>query len=386
MRRSGFAAATVLSLSVIGGSALTADLFGGGATLDPRFCKEHNLRQTVVYIDDSILVAGDVTWASTIYDKLVASLVPGERTTLVELSPVTGDSTEVWSGCWPAYTDAERKTLLSQSHFFSGDPLGDLSKQQKLFRYLFGVGAEKIEKKGGRPAAVVGIDPTQPPMKSMLRALVSDGARYARTQETIRAILYSDLAENSDLGSVFKPLPNPPENYGAKLGTTLRRSVFYAFGLGDDIKGDSSVKDGIQQFWSNAFRSMAVDIGGLGSDLSVPNVIPSAAYPYEVSMNFSGQKTVGRLSLLTDADGTLVDSWVGIVRLRAAAINGTYRCTGSADAQSCTLSATTTGGIVSDAPSETLTMSSSSSQTLSGTIGIPGSSLNFSLMATPSTD
>lgn len=376
----------ILSLLLALQAHAQSKLFGTGAMLDPRFCKEQNLRQTVVYVDDSILVAGNVSWAETIYDKLAASLVPGERTTLVELSPTTGDSSEVWAGCWPAYTIAERKKLASQTHFFSGDPLADLDKQQKLFRYNFGVGAEKIEKKGGRAVSAVAVDPDHPPEKSILRALAADGARYAQAQETVRAIIYSDLAENSDLGSVFKPQPEPAVNYGAKLGTTLRRSVFYAFGIGGDVRGDSSVKDAITKFWKGALHSMAANVAGIGSDLSVPNMLPTSNHPYDVAMTFDGQKTVGRLSILTDDDGALVDSWIGIVRLGSESIFGTFHCSGLSDPATCTLSATTSGGLVSDAPSETLSMSGPGSSALSGTIGVPSSSVNIPLTATPASD
>ena len=379
------AAAGAISL-LLSGIANADDLFGGGAKLDSTFCKERNLRQTVVYIDDSILVAGDTSWAVKIFDKLAASLVPGERTTLVELSPSTGESFEIWSACWPAYTAAERRKLASQSHFFSGDPLAGVDKQQKLFRYLFGVGAEKIEKKSARSAAQISIDPASPPRKSIMRALAADGARYAHAQETIRAIVYSDMAENSDLGSVFKPLPNPPVDYGAKLGTDLRRSVFYVFGAGDDIKGDSSVKDTIVAFWSSALQEFGANIGGIGSDLSVPNVVPTSARPFDVTMKFDNQTVIGRLSILSDDDGALVDSWIGLVRLRSASINGTFRCIGATDTPNCALSATTTGGVVSSAPHETLSMTSSGSPNLSGTLGVPQSSVDLPLTATPATD
>jgi hypothetical protein len=371
---------TLLALSI---SCHAEGLFGGSNKLDPAFCKEHNIRQTVIYVDDTMLVSQQNGWLLNIYEKLRATLVPGERTTLVELSPTTGQSTERWTGCWPAYTSAEANKLASDTYIFSTSPLADLKTQQGLFARDLGVAVASIEKAHARPAPQVIIDFNNPPRQSIIRALASDGARYAHTQETIRAILYSDLAENSDLGSVFEPLPNPPVDYGLKLCTFLRRSVFYVFGMGTDIKGDGSVQDAIRIFWTAAFQSMAANIGGMGTDLGVPNIVPVSAHNFDLLLKDGSSTLTGRLSLLTGSDGTLVDSWLGIVRLRTAALNGTYGCGGPVDTPTCTLQATTTGGVVTMSPSETVSLSSHDSATMTGAIGVQGSNVNLPLAAAP---
>lgn len=374
--------ATVLASLMLGTSAYAEGLFGGGNKLDPAFCKEINIRQTVIYVDDQMLVKGQNDWVRDVYDKLRATLVPGERTTLVELSPSTGQSTERWSGCWPAYSASEAAKLANQLHIFSTSPLSNVKEQQGFFARDLGIAIESIERNRARLADQVAIDPNNPPKESIIRALASDGARYAHTQETIRAILYSNLAENSDLGSVYKPLPNPAIDYGVKLGTFLRRSVFYVFGAGLNIKGDGSLQDEIRSFWQQAFQSMAANVGGIGTDLSVPNVLPTAAHSFDILLKDEGNTLTGRLALLTGSDGTLVDSWLGIVRLRTAALNGTYTCNGEDDRWFCTLQATTAGGVVTMSPSETVHLSSSGTSVLTGTIGVPGSSVNLPLAAT----
>lgn len=360
--------------------------FGGSVGLDPSFCRQHNLRQTVVYVDDTILVDGQTGWAITIYNKLKATLVPGERVTLVELSPAVGQSNEVWSGCWPSYTAEERAKLASQTHFFSRSPLASLNDQQNYFARDLGIAAEKIQQKGQRAPSAVNIDPANPPHKSIIRALASDGARYSHSDSTTRAIIYSDLAENSDLGSVFKTELDSPPNFGDKLGTYLRRSVFYAFGVGNDIQGGGRVIDSIRSFWENTLRSMAANLGGFGSDLNVPNVVPVVARAYNVTLKESDQNLVGRLSLLADSEGTLVDSWIGITRLRNASINGNFRCTGSGKSYACTLQATTVGGVVTMSPVESINLSSHGTSTLTGQIGVQGSNVLLPLTATPATD
>jgi hypothetical protein len=347
------------------------------------FCKPHNIRETVVYIDETILIADQAGWALSIYDKLHGTLVPGERVTLVELSPQTGQHTDVWEGCWPDYTEEERAKIAQQTYLFSQNPLDALKEQQGIFVRGFGVGAEKIQKKGERQVSAVTIDPANPPQKSILRALASDGARYSQSDSgTIRVILYSDLAENSDLGSVFKGPPAQETPYGSMLGTYLTHSVFYAFGVGNDVRGGGKVLDDTRAFWNHAIRSMAGTVNGLGSDLSVPNIRPVKSWIYNVSLIDNGQSLVGRLSLLTDKGGTLVDSQIGIVRLHNASLNGFFRCK-SGGASSCSLQADTVGGVITESPSEKLTLASHDSTTITGTIGVLGSSATLPITATP---
>ena len=144
-------------------------------------------------------------------------------------------SREVWTGCWPDYSAGGSEKLSKSFSFFSKSPLKVLGDQQGFFGSDFAGALSTIFDKHHRSRTT--IDPTNPPEKAILGALSSDGARYAQTKVTIRAIIYSDMAENSELGSIFKPLPQPPTNFGKKLGTYLRSSVFYAFGLDGDVSG-----------------------------------------------------------------------------------------------------------------------------------------------------
>ena len=359
-------------------------LLGSQNKLDESFCKKGNIRETVVYVDDTIVITNQDSWFRTLYEKLAATLVPGERTTLVELLPATGQSAERWSGCWPAYTPAETAKLAGQTAIFTTSPLEALKQQQALFARGIGVAAKAIERANPHTAEQVIVDPNDPPQKSIIRALASDEVRFSHSQVTIRAIMYSNLVENSDLGSSLKSLPSPMPNYGAKLGTYLRRGVFYVFGVGSYLKNGGAAQDNIRAFWNEAFRSMAANVAGLGADLSVPNVVPTSARTFDLVLKDGGQTLSGRLALLVDDDGALVDSWLGIIRLRSAALNGTFRCRSKGGDQGCILQATTVGGVVSLSPVEDVSMTGPDLSAMTGTIGVPGSSVNLPLGASSS--
>jgi hypothetical protein len=351
-----------------------ASLFGQDG-LDPAFCKTPSVRQTVVYVDDMTMVDGRTEWARKLEVKLRATLSPGERLTVVRLSPASGQSSELWSGCWPGYTAAQRAGLEHQSFVFSSNPLSGLDDQQKYFLGAMGSALTAIYQSAKRAPDAVRTLQSEPPHKDIIRSLASDEGRFAASQVTIRAIVYSDMAENSDLGSVFQP-GSTPSGLGQKLGTWLRRSVFYAFGVGGDVADDPAFAEQARRFWSDALHGMAATLGGMGADLNVPNLLPVAAHDYPVALTMDNQPLEGRLSLLTDEDGALVDSWLGISRLGSTGLDGSFRCEAGGN---CRLDAVTTDGLVTNAPSEHVVLKGPEPGPLAGELGVRAQGMLFKL-------
>jgi len=366
----GFALSAILV-----GAAQAASLFGSDG-LNPAFCKEKAIRQTVVYIDDTMMAEGKTDWATKISSKLKATLVPGEPVTVVRLSPASGQSSELWTGCWPAYSAARREEIAKQNHWLEKDPIAQLADQQTFFMRDFGSALTKIYLDGKRPEAEVKVDASKPPQKQLLRAIASDEGRFSNSPITIRAVIYSDMMENSDLGSVYVPLPNPVPKYAEKLGSRLRRGVFYAFGVASDVVGNQSALEEAKSFWSASIKALSASVGGFGADLNVSNNIPVKATEFNLSMTFDGQDLDGKMLLLIDQDGTLVDSWLTFSRLSITGITGTYKC----QSDLCKLDANTNTGIVTDSPSEIVTLSGKQPD-LAGHIGIKGTKTFFDIKA-----
>lgn len=356
----------------------TDDIFGSTG-LDPSFCKQANIRQTVAYIDDMMMIDGKQDWATKLAGKLRATLAPGERVSVVRLSPATGQSDELWSGCWPELSAAQRAHIANESYLFSRSPLDSLPEQKKYFMRDLDRALSAIFSASKRPAGAARIDPQHPPTKNIIRALAFDEGRFSQSRITIRAIVYSDLAENSDLGSVFTQAGSD-QNFGKKLGTYLRRSVFYAYGMAEDVSNSASVLELTRKFWTNALQSMNGSIGGLGTDLNVQNAVPLSEHAYMVDLKRDGQDLDGRMSLLVDADGNLVDSWLQITRLSIAGLTGILRCEGATESQTCHLTAKTTAGLVTQSAEEDLSLSGSEASGMSGQIGVKGA-LMYSLTA-----
>lgn len=361
----------VVATALSAGPALARTIFGN-YELDPSWCRQPVVRQTAVYIDDTMMVDGEVAWATKLDLKLKATLAPGERVSVVRLSPGSGQSHEYWSGCWPGLSDAAHAAQRSPglldnvAQMFSKSQDAEIADQRKYFLRDFGAALTRLYTEAKRPAPRP-IDTAAPATKQILRALASDYGRFLHSTQTVRAIVYSDFAENSDLGSAFRPVGKQDLNYGQKLGTYLHRGVFYGFGEGEDVTGDPGFGETARAFWIAALRSLQGTVAGIGPDLNLGDALPLRSYEYGVTLDFDGEQLDGRLSLLTGRDGTLVDSWLGIMRLGSAALTGSFRC-----ATNCRLEAATLGHLVTDdAPSEALLLTGTQGA-LAGTLGVAG--------------
>lgn len=362
-----------LLAAAFGHSACARTMFGN-YELDAAWCRQPVPRQTVVYVDDTMMVDGRVEWATKLDGKLKATLAPGERVSVVRLSPGSGQSREYWSGCWPGFSDAARAAragspglLENVAQLFSKSEEAEVADQRKYFLRDFGAALTRLYTEAKRPAARP-IEAAAPPPKQLLRALASDYGRYLHSTQTIRAIVYSDFAENSDIGTAFLPVGKQDLSYGPKLGTYLHGGVFYGFGEGEDVTGDPRFGEIARAYWIAALRSLQGTVAGIGPDLNLAEVLPARAYDYAVSLDFDRDQLEGRLSLLVGADGGLVDSWLGIARLGSAALTGTFRCT----ALQCRLEAETLGHLVTeDSPSESLLLNGAPGA-LAGTLGVAG--------------
>jgi hypothetical protein len=202
--------ASTLLIAALAATPAEARTIFGNYGLDPAYCHQPTVRQTVVYIDDTMMVDGQVEWATKLDIKLKGTLAPGERVSVVRLSPVSGQSREYWSGCWPGVSDAVRaaekppSVIETVEALFSKSAETELADQRRYFLRDFGAALTRLYSDAKRPTARP-IEAAAAPAKQILRALASDYGRFLHSRETVRAIVYSDFAENSDLGSAYRP-------------------------------------------------------------------------------------------------------------------------------------------------------------------------------------
>lgn len=351
-------------IALVGAPAAQAQMFSPNR--EHSFCKLRPPRETIVYIQDNLMRAGHVAWARSLEDKLDGSLMPGEKVTVVQLSPQDGTAAEVWSGCWPNYSVAQRRKIKKKTYIFSASPLRSLKKYQKIFLNQFGRALTKIY------AASIKADRSKRGIadhgKSMLlEALSSDGARYSSRDDIKRVIVYSNLYQNSSEGSDISSPAAAGANYGEILGTYFRNAIFYVYGVQSPPE-NPGYEQLASRFWKNALSSMHAAIGGIGADLNIQNIVPVRGMSIPVVMTHDTVKLYGSLNLLVSNDGDLVDSFLRLSRLGAIAITGTYRC-----GSKCSLKAQTLGPFTSTtSDQESLDMTENRKGVLSGEEGVIG--------------
>jgi hypothetical protein len=185
------------------------------------------------------------------------------------------------------------------------------------------------------------------------------------------------MMENSDLGSVFKPEFDKFPSYASILGSHLRQGIFYAFGVASDMSGRQSVADAAKAYWMRALKSLSAVLDGFGADLNVANRVPTSKFLYNTELAFHDRKLAGKISLLVDPDGNLIDSWIGFSMLTVAGLDGTFRCKGD----DCVLDAITNSSMITlNIPNESLTLSGSVGA-LTGRLGVKGSNEMFEVKA-----
>lgn len=343
----------------------------GPSHLDRRYCQLPTFRQTIVYIDDSIIVNGSNSWALQLNSKLRASLMPGERVTIVRLSPASGTSREMWSGCWPDLTASERHAHQQSwlTSITSGSVASQLEDQKRLFSRDINRALVSIYVKAHRLQPDTRIQSADAPKKRIIEALASDAARYSVSDKTNRVIIYSDLAQNSQTASVFSSASSSGIDFGKELGVYFPHTLFYFYGVGSDISGDPTFMSADYHLWRRILASMSAALASLGSTLAIPNRIPVASYHYGIKMDRQGQTLYGKMWLLTDSDGHLVDSWLSVSQLWTVPINGTFVCR---QRGGCSLRATTVGRLTTSSNTESIVMNGLSPKKISGTDGVPG--------------
>jgi hypothetical protein len=311
-------------------------------------CQEGSPRQTVVYLDELDMVQTDTVLPLTLAFRLTASLMPGERLTIVKLGTTDGTSKQTWSGCWPNGNKDAVETLKAQ-----------VETSQHINNAV-----QDVFNSAQRSLKDAMVDAQHPPKKQIIKALTSDIARFKSSVEpTIRAIVYSDLGENSNLGSAY----NPGEMYDNKQNTYFTRGVFYFFGIGKYMVNAGNYNSNAIKFWNNVMAAMSAVVESITPDFDVPTVVPKSGRYYDVTLHYNnGDDLPGKMAILAEDSGKLIDSWIGISHLTGTGVQGTISC----DNDTCIISAITQGGLIGYNSREQLDVRVSPNGQLSGTIAL----------------
>jgi hypothetical protein len=332
------------------------------------FCSEPAPRRTIIYIDDQIMEDGNTSWANRLYQKLISSLLPAEPVSVVQLSPAVGSAKELWSACWPDYSQEKKDRLGKERPIFSKHPLKILETQQSVFRTGLAGALTRAYESGRRPKPEVASH-REARKKNLIASIMADESRFHLARNAPRVIIYSDMIENSEYGNVQSDADY--DKLGREIAEKLKfdseGASVYVFG----IDGASpQVKGSIEKardLWSSFFKQANGYLAGFGSELNIPASPAVLVATYDIEVLVQNVQRFGRLRILADAKGQLQDSFLFFSPKANASIDGTFVCR---NADRCILEAKTTAGTVTLSPREELRLEGPV-QKLAGRLGFP---------------
>ncbi|WP_298326777.1 hypothetical protein [Asticcacaulis sp.] len=298
-------------------------IFGGGDGDYSKFCETKTARQTVVMVDDRILVDGNIRWADNMIKLVTASLMPSEPVTVIHLKAEGGASERLWSGCFPNYPDQQLASMTGS--LISKDPKKVLEAQQSAFKRDMQNAIGAIILKGQRSQPSVNVDVTALPQKQLVRSIRDAANYFDRSRGHVRAILYSDMLENSDLGNSLKSDAQVAAAAARAIALNLQHAVFYVYGVASTIQGTPT--EVLKNFWQPLFTAAVGHMAGFGSDLTLQNSPPVTVARYDTAITVGKEVRNGGLLVLADRDGKMVDTIaVSGAAQRALVKDGTIQC------------------------------------------------------------
>lgn len=314
-------------------TSTTSAGFGGENLKISQFCDTSSPRQTLIYIDDKTLVKDQTQWAKDLIGKLSVNLMPSEPVTLIKLATETGESQQLWQACYPDYSPTQRSEIAKkQSGFasvFTGNPIDALPQQQAIFKSQLAGALEQLLKQSGRDLSAVQVNPTSPPNKQIMLALVNDAPRFDPAHGAIRVIIYSDMIEKSDLGSSLTSNPAEATAAATTRALNFKNAVFYNYGAGSTLsQPEASMEMKIKSYWEAFFTAADGHLAGFGSNLNVITNIPETLKTYDVAITITPDDIrVGKMQLFINNGGSIQDSFITVGNKHQSMLEeGSFKC------------------------------------------------------------
>lgn len=359
-------------------ASTTSAGFGGENLKISQFCDTPSPRQTLIYIDEKTLVKDQTQWAKDLISKLSVNLMPSEPVTLIKLATETGESQQLWQACYPDYSPTQRNEITTKQSalipsVFTSNPIDALPQQQAIFKSQLAGALEQLLKQSGRDLSTVQINPASPPNKQIMLALINDAPRFDPAHGAIRAIIYSDMIEKSDLGSSLTSNPAEATAAATTRALNFKNAVFYSYGAGSTLsQPEAAMEMKMKSYWETFFTAADGHLAGFGSNLNVITNIPETLKTYEVEITITPTDIrVGKMQLFINNGGSIQDSFITIGNKHQSMLEeGSFKC----QEASCTFSAHVPTSVITAQGSAEFKLTGTL-DSLKGTIQVPHSKL-----------
>jgi hypothetical protein len=359
----------VFSIFMLFVGAVSANLFKNPNASLQEFCKNDSPRQTLIYLDQSIIGKDDADWFRDLQNKL--KFLPSEPIKVLMIDAGDSRVKEIWSVCYPSMSKEQYKKAKDEESVFSTGVDKQLKNASSTYK-------KQLNSALAAPLSTTTLD-NKPrykigsfPKKSIVEALYYDSGRYDLNNGITRVILFTDMVENSDHAS---PLTLKDKETAKKLAqktserypVDFNNSNFYVYGIGYSHK-NSDLNRNLQEYWKHFLNRSGAHLVSYHAQLnssSGVDLFQPVSYS-GVMKQANGSNVATKLRLAFAPDGKLIQSWFGIKELRYP-LKGNRQCKG----KKCIINANVVYGIKSDhmfRAKDVLKLSLNGSEA-SGTIG-----------------
>jgi len=279
-----------------------------------KYCGQEGInRQTVIYLDQSIIAKKDPNWFRDILNK--AKFLPGERVQIVTIKDGSSTVEQAWDACYPAYTPENYSVLKKDEGFgsvFTGGIDDAIKNDNKAFTMrLQQALAHPLQETRHEQAPKY---KSEFPRKKLVEAFYYDSKRLDLKSGIARVIVFSDMIENSDLvkHALFDPVKDSV-SVSNRFPVFFNHASFYIYGI-NYTNSDTALNEKMERFWRQYFIKSGAEISHYGTQLVLPRddgMFSAKSYKGKLTQS-DGKRLATSMRLAYLPNGDLIHSWLAV--------------------------------------------------------------------------
>ena len=287
------------------------------------------LRQSLIVLDESAVSPepeGKATTVNMPWRKLIGRLLPDsdsalsqafearERVAVMIARKDGAGMKEVFTGCLPFYSAAEKKQLAARAGymgsvetFFGTDPVTEARKALDAFRVRLGQSIREALMPSALSAARMGNQQVTLASNGFVTSLRQAGAFVNLGYGLPRIIIYSDMTRYfRDVPATVPEARKAGEQAGFDAGIDLKGAEVHVVGMSANPRS----RDLLGMFFLAAHGELL----SVGSPDMLPSfaAAPSSVARYQGLVRYPDNQFPIRIRLVTDTNGNVLSSWLSV--------------------------------------------------------------------------
>jgi len=292
-----------------------------------KYCTyETSPRQTVIYLDQTIIGSKDRDWFKDLINKI--DYLPSERLTIAKINEQSRVE-DLYTGCYPKVSAKTMKHLMDKKGLFDADPKAVLKDDQKAFRSAM-LRAFSDPVKNAKTAQVPSYSVKELPPKALVEALYYDASRTELVNGVPRIFIFSDMAEQSKHYRGQGDAVVAAKKASKRFPVSFNNATIYAYGVSSTFD-NSDYTENYLKFWKQFFNASHANLVSFQQQLpSKERAIPFTPISYKGVMKFNGRDIATNIRLeipVGMTSGNLNNAYFAI-KDKMFPLKGHFECSG----------------------------------------------------------